>query len=168
MNDTLTPNQLTVIALCNEYCYALENVAETDRDSLIASMLRLLPRIYIATADLSVDRVDLDEMGYIDNSLDEDYYESIRRRIGDMLGMDDAYLEVFEDDMKYSDTPIGASISEGLCDIFQPLYNFLYTVKDAPDDVTCSALLALKDDFESYWSRPLCNVMRALNRLRYS
>ncbi len=70
--------------------------------------------------------------------------------------------------MKYSDTPIAASIAEGLTDIFQSLYNLLENIKNAPDHVTMSALAAAKEDFESYWSRILCNVMRPLNNIRYS
>ena len=164
----LTPNELTVIALCNEYCYAIENVRDATLESFVADMLRLLPRLYISTTDLKEESTMLDdEVPYIMNSLDEDYYEKLRQMIGDLLGMDDSYLEVFEENMKYSDTPIGASISEGLCDIFQSLYNFLETVKDAPEEFTRAALKALKEDFESYWSRPLCNNLRALNALRY-
>lgn len=164
----LTPAQLSFIGLCNEYCHAIETARETERDEFIRSMLRLLPRLYIVATDLKSDSDLLDEYGYLDNVLDEDYYESLRHAIGDMLGMDDTYLEVFEEDMKYSDTPIGASVSEGLCDIFQSLYNFLETVRDTPVDVVRAALNAAKEDFESYWSRILCNNMRALNALRYS
>mgnify|MGYP005796285091 FL=1 len=69
--------------------------------------------------------------------------------------------------MKYSDTPIAASISEDLCDIFQVMYNLLDVVRDAPDELVQASLVAAKEDFETYWSRPLCNVFRALNNLRY-
>ncbi|WP_301756299.1 DUF5063 domain-containing protein [uncultured Muribaculum sp.] len=70
--------------------------------------------------------------------------------------------------MKYSDTPIAASVSEGLADIFQVLYNFLEAIKDVPNELIDQALIAVKDDFQSFWSRILCNVMRALNHIRYN
>ncbi len=130
-------------------------------------MLRLLPRIYITASDLKIDDLGLEEP-YIDGRLDEDYYDSIRRSIENLLGPDDTYLEVFEEDMKYSDTPIAASVSEGLADIFQVLYNFLEAIKDVPNELIDQALIAVKDDFQSYWSRILCNVMRALNHIRYN
>ena len=85
-----------------------------------------------------------------------------------LLGEDDSYLEVFEEDMKYSDSPIAASISEGLCDIFQVLFNFLEAVKDSTEEVIGSALTIVSEDFRHYWSRPLCNVLRALNHIKYS
>ena len=159
-------NALAFIALCNEYCQALENAREMDRDEFIGTVLRLLPRIYISATDMSV--ADGIEEPYIEGQLDEDYYDAIRRNVGNILGPDDTYLEVFEEDMKYSDTPIAASISEGLADIFQVFYNFLETIKDVPEELVVLGLSAIKEDFGAYWSQILCNVLRALNQLRYN
>lgn len=163
----LQPNSLAFIALCNEYCSVVENARETERDEFIASMLKLLPRLYISATDLRPDTESMIEETYIENALEEDYYESVRRAMENLLGEDDSYLEVFEEDMKYSDTPIGSSIAEGLADIFQVAYNLLEVVRDAPDELTNAALAAVKEDFETYWSRPLCNVLRAVNNIKY-
>lgn len=163
----LSPNSLAFIALCNEYCVTLENAADTTRDDFIASMTRLLPRIYIAATALE-ETTMIDEAAYIAPALEEDYYDSLRRNIENLLGADDSYLEVFESDMKYSDTPIGASISECLADIFQSCYNFIEMIKDAPSEVVAEGIGAMKEDFEGYWSQILCNVMRPLNQLRFS
>lgn len=164
-STSLNTNSLAFIALCNEYCMAIENARESERSEFIANMVRLLPRIYIAANDLRVEPLGEDEDAYIESVLDEDYYESARRNVENLMGADDMYLEVFEEDMKYSDTPIAASISESLTDLFQVLYNFVETIKEAPQDMLHLALVAVKEDFESYWSRILCNVMRPLNHL---
>lgn len=166
-NNILNTNAIAFIGLCNEYCNTLENARESEREAFVESMLKLLPRLYISATDLTVNFIE-DEEPYIDNVLDEDYYESVRRGIETLMGEHDVYLEVFEEDMKYSDTPVSASISEGLADIFQTLYNFLNTVRDSTDEVTAIALLAVRDDFRGYWSATLCNVLRALNHLAYS
>lgn len=164
----LAPNSLAFIALCNEYCCAVENCRESEPAEFVASMLRLLPRIYIVASDLKPAPLMEDVDPYVESYLDEDYYEALRREIENLLGPDDVYLEVFEEDMKYSDTPIGMSVSEGLCDIFQVLYNFIAMVKDAPEDVVNMALHAVRADFQSYWSQRLCNLLRPLNHIRYS
>ena len=103
--SVLNTNSIAFIGLCNEYCMALENCRETEQEEFIESMLKLLPRLYISATDLTVNYVE-DEEPYIDNILDEDYYESIRRGIEQLMGEHDVYLEVFEEDMKYSDTPV--------------------------------------------------------------
>ncbi len=162
--NSLNTNSIAFIGLCNEYCTAVENARESSRNDFIGTMLRLLPRIYIAATDLRIDSPGDDP--YIDNILDEDYYEAMRRSMETLMGEDDVYLEVFEEDMKYSDTPVAASISEGLADIFQPLYNFINTIREATDETASLAIMGIKDDFRAYWSAPLCNVLRALNNIK--
>lgn len=167
MSSSLTPNALAFIGLCNEYCAAIENARESTRSNFVATMLRLLPRLYISATDLVAANLATEEC-YIESSLDEEFYEAMRRNMENLMGPDDSYLEVFEDDMKYSDTPIAASISEGLADLFQVCYEFIETVRDAPDYLVENALQAVADDFGSYWSRILCNILRALNYVRYN
>ncbi len=161
----MTNNTLAFIALCNEYCAAVEHARETESTDFVRTMLRLLPRLYISAADLQAESALFDS--YIDSALDEDYYDSMRRNMEMLLGENDTYLEVFEEDMKYSDTPIGASIAENLADLFQVAYNFLEAVRDAPDELIDAAVAAVSDDFKSYWGQTLCNVLRPLNHIYY-
>lgn len=164
--SALTPNSLAFIGLSNEFCQAIENAADAEKEDFVKQMTRLLPRIYISATDLQ-GMEDYGDGSYIDEYLDESTYDDARRRIEMLLGEDDTYLEVFEEDMKYSDTPIAASIAEGLCDIFQVLFNFLETVRNATEENVMSALAIVSEDFGQYWSRPLCNVLRALNQIQY-
>lgn len=165
-NSSLNPNSLAFIALANEYCHALENIFDyDDRQAFIAEMLRLLPRLYMSASDIkNTDNTD----SFIDNYLDENDYDTVRGNVSRMMADEDIYLEVFMDDMKYSDTPIGTSVSENLADIYQPLYNFVATVKDATDDTIAEAIIAIKADFDTYWGQTLCNVLRALHSIYYT
>lgn len=166
MTDTkLSNNALTVIALASEYCRAMELVASTERRDFIDKIVHLLPRLYIAVTDLPL--VDADEQDYVFGSahLDENYYNQVRNNVSELFGEDDTYLETFHEDMKYSDSPIAATISEGLADIFQVMYNFVEDVRNADYDVINEHLGSLRVDFAEYWSRTLCNVMRPINEL---
>lgn len=162
--ESINANALSFIALCNEYCAALEQAPQAESaEEFVGTMLRLLPRLYITATDLKVEEAEPDT--FIGDALEEDYYDAVRRGVEGLLGENDTYLEVFEEDMKYSETPIAASIAEGLADIFQVLYNFVDTVRDAPADLVAQALYLVHDDFKGYWSKPLCNVLRALNNI---
>ena len=165
-NSSLNPNSLAFIALANEYCHALENIFDyDDRQAFIAEMLRLLPRLYMSASDIkNTDNTD----SFIDSYLDENDYDTVRGNVSRMMADEDIYLEVFMDDMKYSDTPIGTSVSENLADIYQPLYNFVATVKGATDDTIAEAIVAIKADFDTYWGQTLCNVLRALHSIYYT
>ena len=159
-------NSLAFTALCNEYCATLERAAQMDERELVGNMARLLPRIYICAADLK--EPTLDEEGYIDGYLQEETYDQIRLSLESVLGEDDTYLEVFESDMKYSDTPIGASLAEGLADLFQVFYNFIETVRDAPDELAAAAINAVHDDFKLVWGQTLTNIMRHIHAIYYN
>lgn len=158
-------NSIVFVGLCDEYCRELEGAREAERDEFVDRMLKLLPRIYISAYDI-LQNVDLDDDVYIDQALEEDYYDAIRRNVETLLGPDDVYLEVFEEDMKYSDTPVAVSIAEGLTDLFQVFYNFINTIRDTTDETVELAMQSVAEDFKGYWSQILCNTLRALNHLK--
>ena len=168
--NKISPNVLSFIGLANEYCIALGNAYEMEKDEFVAEMLRLLPRIYISMSDVNVEQQMFDDSFYTGTAsyVDEDYYESVRRGVETIMGEDDTFLETFEEDMKYSDTPIAASVAESLADIFQDLFNFVSIVKESEGTQTMEALAECKENFEAYWSQTLCNVLRAINHYRYS
>lgn len=171
---SLTPNQLALMALANEYCAVLENMAtgaytapddEPEPARAVAkAMVRLLPRIYICLNDVPRDDDPFDNTE-LTPALDEATYDRLRTGLESLLGEHDTYLEVFHEDMKYSDTPITASVAEGLADMFQTLYDFLETVRDAPDEITTGAISALRQAFGQYMSQTLCNTLRAVNSI---
>lgn len=163
----LSPNDLSVIGLANEYCQAMELAASTTPNEFIARILRLLPRIYIAVTDITYPAIDEPEYMFDSAHLDEAYYDQVRQNIAALLGSDDAYLETSHEDMQYSDSPLAASIAEGLADIFQVLYNFIEDVKHADTDTQIEQLAQLHEEFTNYWSAILCNVMRPLNLLSH-
>lgn len=159
---------MSLTSLAAEYCMSLENCRESERGDFVVEMLRLLPHIYLEFSDMDAEEVDIAaEYEYFPVYVDEDYYDSIRRNVEAVMGEEDVYLETFEEDMKYSETPVAASVSESLADIFQPLYNFINVVKDTDGESASGAFRECKENFESYWSQTLCNVLRALNNVRY-
>ncbi len=167
--DNIRTRLLSVTQLAAGYCALCENATEMEKEEFVDRMLDSLPRIYWEFFDITAeDLVTLEESDYRPDYVDEDYYDSIRRHIEAVLGPDDMFLETFEEDMKYSDTPIAASIAESLADIFQPLFNFISVVKDTDGDSLVEAYLQCKEDFVTYWSQTLCNVLRALNHIKYS
>lgn len=160
-NNELSPTSLAFIALTNEYCQLVENAVSYTAEGFVESMLKLLPRIYITVTDIEPN---LDYYGAsISSSLDEDSYNNACTSIGALMGEDDVYLEVFLDDMKYSDTPIATSISENLADLYQEFYNLIAALRDLNTDDQRELLSCCKENFTEYWGQTLCNVLRALH-----
>lgn len=163
--DKLSPNSLAFIALSNEFCSAIEQASEFEKEDFVAKMLKLLPRIYISASDINV-KESTEDYG-IEPYLDEDVYDNIRSNISAIMAEDDVFLETFEEDMKYSDTPVSASVSEDLADIYQELYNFVASVRDVNTEAIKSIIISCKEDFAAFWGQTLCNVMRALHSSFY-
>ncbi|MBR7012236.1 MAG: DUF5063 domain-containing protein [Muribaculaceae bacterium] len=161
--EKLTPNELTFIALANEYCHAMEHALEHDsREQFVGKMLKLLPRLYITMMDLEQDPYT---DAYIEPALEEDVYDMVRERVAQLMAEEDIYLEVFVEDMKYSDTPISASVSENLADLYQEFFNLIHSAQEAMTETQHDMLCQCRLNAENYWSQTLCNVLRALNAI---
>ena len=102
-----------------------------------------------------------------DPQVTEDDYNFVRNGIYDVLGRYDEYLDVFVEDMKYSDKPILRSVSEELVDIYQDLRNFLAVYRDGLEEMMGAALWEVLDNFKEYWGQKCVNVMRALHDILY-
>jgi hypothetical protein len=162
----LSPNILALIALTNEYCHTLETVMDSTRDELVVSLLKLLPRIYISVTDIDIDTNNSEN--YIDSFLKEETYDQLKNEISEIMAEDDVYLEVFVEDMRYSDTPIATSVSENLADLYQEFFNFIASVQNVSTELQIEISAQIKENFKSYWGQTLCNVMRALNTIYYN
>ena len=165
-NSKLAPNSLAFIALSNEFCSAIENAMEFEKDDFVAKMLKMLPRIYMTVTDIDIE--ESTEDFYALPYLDESVYDSLRSQIATLMGEDDVFLETFEEDMKYSDAPVSATISEDLADVYQQLYNFVASVRDVDTEAINSIIITCKEEFASYWGQTLCNVLRALHSVFYN
>lgn len=157
----LDPNSLSFIALTNEFCQALEHAESASRGEFIAEMLKILPRIYIVATDLQQES-PFSEYD-IEPYLTEDVYNQVRDSISRLMAEEDVYLEVFVEDMKYSDSPIASSISENLADLYQEFFNFIASVKDATTEAQLELTAVCKYEFREFWGQTLCNVLRALH-----
>ena len=157
---------LEVVSLAKSFCELCEGALEYTKEDFTDRALDLLPRIYWNFFDLSAG-VSLGEADYFSDYVDESIYNQVQASIASVMGSADTFLETFEEDMKYSDTPISSSISECLADIYQPLFNFTAIVHDSEGAQLSEAFISCKEDFENYWSQTLCNALKALNNVKY-
>ena len=165
--NTFSRNSLMFIAMANEFCHDMERSAEFEREAFIDKMLKMLPRLYMSISDVE-DLKEEDEPFYIEYYLQEEVYNDVRNGVYQLMGEDDTYLEVFEEGMKYSDTPIATTISENLSDLYQEFYNLVVTIQNTPTEVAGEILSTIKENFKTYWGQTLVNVMRALHNVKYN
>lgn len=156
--------EFTAVAV--EVCKRLENAASLNRKEFISSMLKLLPLLYLKSQIVLHFNNESDV--YLEHVVTEDDYNAIRYSIADKLGEYDDYLDVFLEDMKYSDSPIHRTVSEDLADIYQELRDFLHIYEQDFEESTAAALGELSDTFAQRWGQTVVNVLRPLHETMYN
>ena len=154
------------VKLAADYCLKLEHSREATPRELVKAMLNSLPYLYIKGTALLETTGENDLMS-IDPQVTEEDYNFVRNGVYDVLGRYDEYLDVFVEDMKYSDKPILRSVSEDLADIYQDLRNFLAVYRDGMEEMMTAALYEVLDNFKEDWGQKCVNVMRALHDILY-
>ena len=154
------------VTVAVQLCLYLEQSAEQEKDEIIEKMLCMLPLLYLKAKLLpkSVEEMD----GYPERFVSETEYEDMRQMVASKLGSDDAYLEVFVEDMRYSDEPITAFVSENIADIYQEIKDLACNYQTRDEAVMNDALVSCMDGFEQHWGQKLLNVLRALHALSLS
>ncbi len=159
---------MELVTVAVEYCAFLEQTEGKTRMSFVDTLMKLLPLLYLKAALLPKYEI-LDNDYYAEDFVTEENYDIVRANISIVMGEKDDYLDVFMEDMKYSESPILSTISENLADIYQELKNFAMAYKNATDEEQMmNALAEVKDEFQFSWGQKLVNVQRALHEVRYS
>ena len=160
-------NTLEFVTVAVEYCALMEASVRHTLFSFADKAVKILPLLYLK-ATLLPKVKEPDEEDGLEHFITEDTYETIRFRIAGMLGEYDSYLETFHPDMKYSDTPVAATISENLADVYQDLGDFAAIFRQGNEEVMEQALYVCEDNFRLYWGQKLLNALKALHVVRFN
>jgi len=158
-------NTVEFVTVAAEYCAYLEQLYDKEPEKVIDVLCKLLPLVYLKATMLPATEP---EGLYMEEYVTEADYEEIRIQLAQKLGENDDYLEVFVEDMKYSDTPVRKCISEDLADIYQALRNFVQSYRSGLDEVMTEAVAVCADGFRTYWGQTLVNTLRAVHNVRFN
>ncbi|WP_106830100.1 DUF5063 domain-containing protein [Parabacteroides pacaensis] len=164
-NPVYDRNTIEFVAVALEFCNFVETSSQHSVFDFVNKATKLLPLLYLK-ATLLPD-VEAEEEVEPDLTVTEDMYESIRTKLATLLGEHDTYLDTFHPDMKYSDAPIAAFISENLADVYQDAGNFVALFREGNEDAMREILAICKENFRTYWGGQLLNALKALHTIRY-
>ena len=144
-------------------CLLIEQCAEHDREEWREQMLRLLPVLYLRTRLLEpADTMREEEP---QRFVTEEDYTFALVGIRNLLGTDDAYLDVFVDQGVYTDEIQTSYISEGLADIYQELKDMAAAFQTGDEPVMNDAVVLCHEAFETHWGQKVLAVLRALHAI---
>jgi hypothetical protein len=154
---------IAFVTAAAQTCLLVEQAAEHDRREWIEQMLRLLPVLYLRTRLLEPAETVMEEDPQ--RFVTEEDYNFALVGVRELLGPDDAYLDVFVDQGVYTDEVQTAYISEGIADIYQELKDLAAAFQTGDEPVMHDAVVLCHEAFETHWGRKILAVMRALHEI---
>jgi len=159
-------NVIEFATVANEYCSFVEAVDQFQRKDFITRVQKLFPLLYLKAALLPEPDIEMSD-DVPEKFVSEEDYNFILHKLEVKFGQFDAYHEVFDPSMQYSDLPIEASIAENIADVYQDLKDFILSYRIGTLEVMNDALWECRNNFEQYWGQRLVNGLRAIHNLVY-
>lgn len=164
--NVFSKNALEFATVAREFCVFAENATQYSKADFLLVASRLVPLLYMKAALLpETSRASDDDL---DEVVDFYTYDTIRRGISDRLTSHDSYLTTAKEDFKYSETPVLASISEDLADLYQDIRNFCEQYHCGDNATMNDALATVIEKFKTYWGQRACNALGAIHAALYS
>lgn len=157
---------IAFVTAAAQTCLLIEKCSEHDREEWREQLLRLLPVLYLRTRLLEPAEKMLDEEPQ--RFVTEEDYNYVLVGMRELLGQDDAYLDVFVDQGIYTDEVQTAYISEGLADIYQELKDLAAAFQTGEEAIMNDAVVTCREAFDTHWGQKLLAVMRALHAIQDS
>lgn len=159
-------NVIEFVTVAAEFCKYMEQAEDTRRPTFVDTTLKILPLLYLKATLLPTCETMGEDLP--EHYVTEETYEVLRMTLAGILGEKDDYLDVFVEDMKYSDQPITRYISEDLADIYQDIKDFIFVFQLGLNETMHDALAICQENFRLYWGQKLVNTLRALHEARYA
>ena len=159
-------NVIEFVTVAAEFCAFLERAERMKRSTFVDTSLKILPLLYLKASMLPKCETIGDEA--LETYVTEEIYEILRINLSGLMGDKDDYLDVFVQDMVYSDQPIKKSISEDLADIYQDIKDFIFVFQLGLNETMNDSLVVCKEHFREFWGQRLVNTMRALHDVKYT
>ena len=157
-------NSVEFVTIAAQFCNFLEEAQGMEREEFVDTALKMLPLLYVK-ALLLPEMEKMDEDDELETCVTEETYSLMNAQLADIMGDRDDYLDVFVEDMKYSDQPVTRYISEGLADIYQDIKDFIFVFKQGVNRNMHNALATCQENFRLYWGQKLVNTMRAMHEV---
>ena len=132
-------NVIEFVTVAAEFCAFLERAERMKRSTFVDTSLKILPLLYLKASMLPKCETIGDEA--LETYVTEEIYEILRINLSGLMADKDDYLDVFVQDMVYSDQPIKKSSSINFLTLGISALGRLYAPQPSkPMKTTCLAL----------------------------
>ena len=162
-NFVYQDSTIAFVTAAAQTCLLIEKASEYDRNEWLEQVRRLLPVLYLRARLVTPEETVMEEEPQ--RFVTEEDYNFALVGIRELLGADDAYLDVFVDQGIYTDEVQTAYISEGLADVYQELKDLAAAFQTGEEPIMHDAVVLCREAFEAHWGRKVLAVLRALHEI---
>lgn len=163
---TQLKERVEFITVSLETCSFIEQVSNYEKKDFISKLLKILPLIYLKTSLLKIPKCNFEESP--ERFVTEYDYERVRLSVAELLGASDDFLTVYAPEIHLSETPVYATVSELLADVYQELKDYVLCCQYNDEMVQNDALNICLTGFSEHWGQKLLSIMQALHKVYYN
>jgi hypothetical protein len=153
---------LEFTTVANEICKFLENPPSTEVVTLLNTLQKVLPFLYMKATLLPQTELLYDDGN--EKFVTEDDWQGIRNKLLLIIGKNDSYLELTVEETDTDEAKV-SSISENLADIYQDLKDYSSLFQTGAEEIMNDALWEIKYNFQRYWGIKVLSTMSTIHRL---
>lgn len=153
---------LEFTTVANEVCKFIENPTTTEVASLLSTLQKVLPFLYMKATLLPQTELLFDDGN--EKFVTEEEWQAIRNRLLAIIGKYDSYLELMDEESETDEAKV-SSISENLADIYQDLKDYSSLFQIGAEQIMNDALWEIKYNFQRYWGIKVLSTMSTIHRL---
>ena len=156
---------IEMLTVANEYCLFIDRIEKFPSDELYPFIQKLLTLLYLKGSLLP--EVEVEDDAANERFVTAEQWENIFSTLRDKFASEDEFWVL---DLEGPDdtTPIKASLSEMLTDIYQDLQDFVLLYQKVSRAAKQNAVLECKSLFLSHWGIRAVDVLKVLHSRKSS
>jgi len=154
---------LDFVKKCKILTDLLEDDHSEERAIFILQLLQILPDLYSSMMLLPANEPVFDEEN--EKYVTEEKWSEIYQKIYSILGSQNEYLDLPDEEEFDRLDIISRDLSEDLSDIYQDIKDFTEVFRTGTDEVMNDVLWECRTNFENYWGKKLLRASFNLHKI---
>ncbi len=158
-----SPEALEFVKNAGAFAEMMTGPQPDDRKVFVRKVLTLLPAMYSGILRVPVTEPVYE--GENEKFITEEEWSSVYQLVLNVMGSQNEYLDIPDEDEYDRMELISREISEDLADIYQDIGNFLGLYRNGTEEIMNDALWECMLNFENFWGAKILRVSAALHRI---
>jgi hypothetical protein len=153
---------LEFIECAKKYCEIIEGRDRVKPQLFLREVAKVLARLYALAMELP--EVEIESENLLEKGISEPQWNKLFGDLGQYLGKDDYYVQMFDPTDIEEERPVGSSLADDLADIYRDLLTGLANIEKSPIN---DLIWEWKFNFKVHWGNHLTSALSAIHHVIY-